>query len=259
MLRVADIHFTYPKGPEVIRGMSFDVKSHEILGILGPNGSGKTTLLNLMLGLLTPNSGHIQLGNSALASLSYQEKAQQIAHVPQTDGISLNYRVWDIVMMGRQPYQKIFGFDSTEDCRQAQAAIAATQISALQNRPIQTLSGGERRRVMIARALAQDTPLMLLDEPTAHLDIHYQLEIAALLANLRDQRDRSIIMTLHDINLASLYCDRILLLSEGRVHALGTPRELITPEMIEEVFSARVAVEHDDQGRPYYRPLRIEP
>lgn len=259
MIRIDNVSFAYDKGPQILHDISFNVDGNEILGILGPNASGKTTLLNLMLGLLNPDEGCIKLDDENIHLYSHQERARLVSHVPQQDGISLNYRVWDIVMMGRQPYQKIFGFDSEQDCQQANEAIEATELGALKDRPIQTLSGGERRRVLIARALAQNTNLMLLDEPTAHLDIHYQLEIADLLVRLRDQRQRTIIMTLHDINLASLYCDRILLLSEGRIRALGTPRELITPEIIDEVFGAKVAVEYDNQGRPYYRPLRIEP
>ena len=212
-----------------------------------------------MLGLLTPAAGSVSLRDQGLTQLSRADIARAITHVPQTDGIELDFAVWDVVMMGRQPYQSFFGFDSSEDRRLGEAALAATETEALRDRSIQSLSGGERRRVLIARALTQNTPIMLLDEPTAHLDIHYQLEICELLARLcRDQNDqqRTIVMTLHDINLAALFCDRILLLRNGTIDRIGTPPEVITKESIQQVFRADVAVEQDDAGRPYYRLLR---
>lgn len=254
MITLNNVHFQYPKGPPVLQGLSLDVPSPEILGILGPNGSGKTTLLNLMLGLFTPTAGTVCLNGQSLRQMNRQDIACQMAQVPQLDGIELDFSVWDVVMMGRQPYQKFFGFDSPEDCAQVNSALQATETSHLKERPLQSLSGGERRRVLIARALAQNTPILLLDEPTAHLDIHYQLEICELLLRLRQQQQRSIIITLHDINLASLYCDRILLLAEGRIEALGTPEQVITQASIARVFGATLVIERDAQsGRPYYR------
>jgi iron complex transport system ATP-binding protein len=257
MIQLKNIHFTYPDGPKVLEGVSFDVRPHEILGVLGPNGSGKTTVLKLMLGLLTPTAGSIELNKHPLKQLSHQDIAQRICHVPQTDGIELDFTVWDIVMMGRQPYQRLFGFDSAEDRHLALAALEATETESLNERSIQSLSGGERRRVLIARALVQNTASMLLDEPIAHLDIHYQLEISELLLRLRNERKRSIVVTLHDINLASLYCDRILLLSDRKIYGIGKPDEVISESSIKDVFGAAVAVEYDEEsGRPYYRLLR---
>lgn len=257
MIELHNIHFTYPGGPNVLKGVSFDVRPHEILGVLGPNGSGKTTLLKLMSGLLKPDSGSNMFLDKSISEMSYRDIARKISFVPQTDGIELNFSVWDIVMMGRQPYQRLFGFDSQKDREIAEAALQATETEHLKERPIQELSGGERRRVLIARALVQDTATMLLDEPTAHLDIHYQLEICELLFKLRDKKQRSIVMTLHDINLASLYCDRILLLSDGKIHSLGKPNDVISEDSIANVFRTAVSVEQDTQsGRPYYRLLR---
>jgi iron complex transport system ATP-binding protein len=257
VIQLDDIHFSYPNGPKVLEGVSFDVKPHEILGILGPNGSGKTTLLNLMSGLLIPNKGSVTLSKQTLTGMPHREIAKKISHVSQTDGINLDFSVWDVVMMGRQPYQSLFGFDSANDRQTALAALKATETSSLKERSILTLSGGERRRVLIARALAQDTATMLLDEPTAHLDIHYQLEICELLLKLRSEQKRSIVVTLHDINLASLYCDKILLICDRRIYGIGRPNEVISEESIMNVFGAAVAVNKDEaSGRPYYRLMR---
>lgn len=257
MLSARDIHFTYPHGPEVIKGLNCEIKPGEILGILGPNGSGKTTLLHLMSGLLEAQSGSIELDNRPLNQLSRREIAQQISLVPQSDSIQLPFTVWDVVLMGRQPYQGFFSFDSEKDRSAAERALIATESMNLRTRSIQELSGGERRRVLIARSLAQAAPIMILDEPTAQLDIRYQLEICELLRNLRDSQDRSIIVTLHDINLAAMYCDRIMLLHQGSSFLTGTAEEVITVNAIEQVYGVRASVERDDESEyPYFRLLR---
>jgi len=257
MLSARDIHFAYPHGPQVIKGLDCEIRAGEILGILGPNGSGKTTLLHLMSGLLEAQTGTIQLGAQSLTQLSRREIAQQISLVPQSDQIQLPFTVWDVVLMGRQPYQGFFSFDSESDRDAANQALEATETMDLRSRSIQELSGGERRRVLIARSLAQAAPIMILDEPTAQLDIRYQLEICELLRNLRDQKDRSIIVTLHDINLAAMYCDRILLLHEGCSFLSGPPQDVISAEAIEQVYGVRVTVKTDaDSQRPYFRLLR---
>ncbi len=260
MIEINDIHFQYPDGPKVLHGLSFEVRSQEILGILGPNGSGKTTLLNVMSGLLSPDAGNVMLDEQSIASMHRSAIAQQIAHIPQSDGIELDFSVWEIVMMGRQPYQSFFGFDSPEDCEFVEHALKATETFHLKERSIQSLSGGERRRVLIARGLAQNTPSMLLDEPTTHMDIHYQGEICELLLRLCNEQQRAIVMTVHDINLAALYCDRILLLSEGRIEGIGTAAEVITQDAIDRVFNAAVIIDQDPQTqRPYYRHRRQAP
>lgn len=254
MLISNSIHFSYPKGPEVIRGIDCQVREGEILGILGPNGSGKTTFLHLLAGLYVPQAGEVRLNGRDLKSYSCRDIAQHVSLVEQSHEIRLPFSVWDVVLMGRQAYQPWFGFDSREDRRIAEEALVATNTHPLRHRVITELSGGEQRRVLIARALAQNTPVMIYDEPTSQLDIRYQLEICELLQRLRDKQCRSIIVTLHDINLAALYCDRLLLLQEGTVVSQGTPQEVITSENLAGVYGVRVSVDTDAASdRPFFR------
>ena len=260
MLSAQNLHFAYHTGPEVIRGLSCDLAAGEIVGIIGPNGSGKTTLLHLLAGLLHPAMGTISVSNDDIQSLSRREIAQRMALVAQRDEIHLPFPVWDVVLMGRSAHQRFFSFDSATDRTIAERALQATASTDLKDRPITELSGGERRRVLIARALTQQTPILILDEPTSQLDIRYQLEICELLRRLCDEEERSIIVTLHDMNLAALYCDRIIMLDQGRTAASGTAREVLTQEMIARVYGVEVAVEQDAQsGRPQLRLQRKVP
>lgn len=241
----------------MIRGLECELHEGEILGILGPNGSGKTTLLHLLAGLSTPQQGEIRLNGRALDTYNRREMAQQISLVEQSHEIRLPFSVWDVVLMGRQAYQPFFGFDSQEDRLIAEQALRATNSFSLRHRAVTELSGGEQRRILIARALAQNTPLMIYDEPTSQLDIRYQLEICELLQELREEQSRSIIVTLHDINLASLYCDRLLLLQDGRVAYRGTPQEVMTSENLARIYGVRVSVGSDGvNGRPFFRLQR---
>lgn len=254
MISAHNLYFAYPNGPEVIRGVDCQLHEGEILGILGPNGSGKTTLLHLLAGLFTAQSGEVRLRDRPLTDYNCREIAQQVSVVEQSHEIRLPFSVWDVVLMGRQAYQPFFGFDSPEDRRIAEQALIATNTLSLRDRTITELSGGEQRRVLIARALAQHTPIMIYDEPTSQLDIHYQLEICELLQQLRDTQGRSILVTLHDINLASLYCDRLLLLRDGEILYRGTPEEVITTDNLARVYGVHVSVGTDGAtGRPYFR------
>ncbi len=253
-LQATQLQFAYPESPPVIRNISLELAAGEIVGILGPNGSGKTTLLSLLAGLLAPKSGTILLKSQDLATMSIRERAFQLSFVPQTDTITLPFSVEEIVAMGRQPHHGFFGFEKMADQAAVTQALEQTNCTELRTRSLQSLSGGERRRVILARALAQATPLILLDEPTAHLDIHYQIEVCDLLSQLREQAQRGILITLHDINLAALYCDRILLLQEGEVRAAGNPNEVITADHLHAVFGVEVIVEIDPQtNRPFCR------
>jgi iron complex transport system ATP-binding protein len=261
MIALNNIFFAYPHGPSVLEDISLNVNEGEILGILGPNGSGKTTLMHLMAGLLEPVAGVIELsggatGRSPLQSLSREQIAKHIALVPQKESIHLPFSVWDIVMMGRQPYQNLFGFESAADRTIAEESLRLTESYALKERSIQELSGGERRRVLIARALAQKTRVLILDEPTAHLDLHFQKEICDLLVKLKSD-NRCIVVSLHDINLAALYCDRIVLLSDRKVYSQGSVDSVITQENLQAVYQVALHVDKDAQsGIPYCRPLK---
>lgn len=257
MLRAEGLTFAYSQDVSVIQDISFELQDGEIFGIIGPNGSGKTTLLSLIAGLLTPQSGKVLLYGKTLSDTTNYERSRQLAFVSQSDAITLPFSVGEIVLMGRQPFQKFLGFETAEDFKAADDALQLTECLHLKNRSIQSLSGGERQRVILARALAQETPLILLDEPTAHLDIRYQFEICEVLHRLSQEEKRSIIVTLHDINLASLYCDRLLLLHNGKIHAHGRPQEVVTSENMATVYGVEVDISVDSETkRPYCRLLR---
>jgi iron complex transport system ATP-binding protein len=252
MLKISHVDFNYDQGPHVLSDVSFDIESGQIVGILGPNGSGKTTLLHVIAGLLKPKRGNVSINNEILHSFSAKERAKQIALVLQDDHLSLPFVVRDVVAMGRAPYQSLFSFDSSHDLGVVQSAIKATGIDGLDERSIIELSGGEQRRVFIARALAQETPLLLLDEPTAHLDIRYQLEIFSLCRTLASE-GRTMIITVHDINMASMFCERIILLKDGKLHSAGRPSEVITSDILQDVYGIQAIIKKDSHDRPYCR------
>lgn len=255
-LQIEGLHFDY-EGAEVIKGISFNVKSREIIGILGPNASGKTTLLKNIAGLLRPRSGQVLIQGRNVIHHSQRELSRAIAFVPQEEESFLPFSAEQVVLMGRAPYLSTWGFEGEKDRIKAREAMEATRIVPLRERSLHDLSGGERQRVILARALAQDSPILLLDEPTSHLDIRYQTEIMELCADLNRQKNITLVITLHDINLASLYCHRLLLLKEGAVIAQGTPEEVITEKNLREAFGAEVAVGlHKESGLPYYLPVR---
>lgn len=244
-LKIKNISYLYPhSSQEALKDISFEISSGEIIGILGPNGAGKTTLLKILTGLLKPSQGEVFLEEKNLHALSSRERAQQMAYVPQQEEIFLPFSVEQIVLMGRAPYLGhnlgLMGFESDQDHEIAEQSMKKTDIWSLRHRSLHELSGGEKQRVFIARALAQETPFLLLDEPTAHLDLRYQMEILKLIVSL----NKKIIMTLHDINLASLFCQKILFLKEGQCHSLGSPGESVTQETIKKIYNLDMDIHH---------------
>lgn len=252
MLKVKNLVCGYPFG-FTLKDISFEVKRKEFLGIIGPNGSGKTTLLKTISKILKPMEGEIILDGKNIESMSFRELARKIAVVPQVSNVEFGISVEEFVLLGRTPYRKLFQFLETKSDEDiALNAMELTEISALKERPIIDLSGGERQLASIARALAQQPQLMLLDEPTAHLDIAHQVRIMDLLRKLNEENSLTVIAVLHDLNLASEYCDRILLMREGRLHSIGKPEEVMTYPTLEEVYNTLVVVEKSPiSGRPY--------
>jgi iron complex transport system ATP-binding protein len=235
----------------VLQDFNLEVREGEILGIIGPNGSGKTSLLKLMTGLLLPQAGCLRLRGQDLAKLDARALAHQAAVVPQENHVLFPFTVAEIVLMGRFVHQNGWGWDSPEDLRIARNAIQVMALEPVVDRTFQQLSGGERQRTIIARALAQQTPILLLDEPTAFLDIKHQLEIYATLSRLNQDRSVTIVVVSHDLNLASQYCDRLLLLHEGRAFCTGTPAEVLTVEHLEIVYGCVVLIDqHPETGMP---------
>jgi iron complex transport system ATP-binding protein len=235
----------------VLEDFSFEVREGEILGIIGPNGSGKTSLLKLMAGLLRPQAGRITLGDQELAQLTPRALARRTAVVPQENHVLFPFTVAEVVLMGRFVHQNGWGWESADDLRIARAVIRLMDLESVAQRTFQELSGGERQRTIIARALAQQAPILLLDEPTAYLDIKHQLEIYATLRRLNQDRGVTIVVVSHDLNLASQYCHRLLLLHEGRAFRTGSPTEVLTIEHLRIVYGCEVLIDqHPEAGTP---------
>jgi iron complex transport system ATP-binding protein len=256
VLSAEDVFYRYQDG-DILRGISLNLRSGEILAVLGPNASGKTTLLKNLAGILRPRSGRVRIEGRDLASLPMKERARVIAFVPQNEEPFLDFPVEQVVLMGRAPYVGFWGFESGEDRTRAREAMERTDTWALRDRSLGELSGGERQRVILARALAQEAKVLLLDEPTSHLDVRYQKELLDLCSALNAQKGLSLIMTLHDLNLAALYAHRLILIQDGRVARAGTPDETLTPESIAQVFGLSMRVLRDEKtGLPSCVPIR---
>lgn len=229
----------------LLRDISFKVKKGEFLGIIGPNGSGKTTLLRAITKVLRPEKGEIILDEKDINHYGFKELAQKIAVVSQyVNSFGLNLTVREYVFLGRIPFRSRFQMlETKQDKEIINQSLAITGILNLAQRPIVEMSGGERQCVIIARALAQEPQLLLLDEPTTHLDIGHQVKILDLIKRLNKERHLTVIIILHDLNLASEYCERLLLLKDGRIYRIGSPEEVLTYSIIEEVYGTLVVVE----------------
>jgi iron complex transport system ATP-binding protein len=235
-------------GRPVLHDVSLDVPPGARLGILGPNGSGKTTLLKLLAGVLSPASGSVVLDDEPLARLSRRAIAQRVAMVPQETHPAFEYTVLELVLMGRYPHLGAFEVESAADVAIAHASLAATGTEAFASRLFSTLSGGEKQRVVIASALAQQARVLLLDEPTASLDPAYQLEIAELLRALHRERGIALVLSTHDLNLAAAVCDRLVLVRDGRIIASGPTGEVLTGERIASLYGIDAEVRFHERA-----------
>ena len=241
----------------VLEGLTFDIQAGEILGVVGPNGSGKTSLLKLLAKVLRPNAGDMTLFGRDLATMPQGEAAKTIAFVPQESPQVFAFTVMETVLMGRYPHHRGttwtagFSWESAEDVLIAEQAMHYTDITHLAARSVMDLSGGERQRCMIARALAQAPKVLLLDEPTAFLDLQHQIAIGAIVRRLKEERGLTVVLVSHDLNLASQYCDRILMLKGGTLFRLGTSQEVIDVDILRAVYGCDVLVDrHPESGVP---------
>lgn len=251
-IQVDNLTFAYPRIP-VLRDLSFTVASGSLLAILGPNGSGKTTLLHLLAGLLTPQFGSIRIANHALVSLSVMQRAKTFSVVRQEYLPAFDFTVYETVLMGRTARLGLFGFESTADRLSVTQALRDTDTLDLADRRLNQLSSGQRQRVFIARALAQDTPILLLDEPTAFLDIRHQLAIFDLLSELKTKFSKTLLLVTHDLNLAAQYADTILYLGPDQASFIGPVSQAMTDHRIESFFGVR-GFSGCLSGRPFFIP-----
>ena len=253
------VEFAYGRTP-ILSGIELSIARGSITGVLGPNGTGKTTLVRLASAALRPSAGRIALFGDDLATLPARERARRVAVVPQETHPVFEFTVDEIVRMGRAPHLGLLGIEGPRDRKIARESMELCEVAYLSGRSFRALSGGERQRVLLARALAQEARLLLLDEPTAFLDLKHRLAVYALLGRLHRERELSVVVVSHDINLAARHCDRLVLLRCGAVAADGTPEEVLRPEPIRSVYEVDVEIRTDpSSGRPFVIPLSPSP
>jgi iron complex transport system ATP-binding protein len=226
----------------VLNEINLELAPGEVLGLIGPNGAGKTSLIRAISGLLKPNSGSIQLDGRDLSSISEMERAHQLAVVPQSGQLPPAFTVWECVALGRTPYLNWLGQLGAKDRAKVEWALEVSEIAALKDRRAGELSGGEQQRILLARALAQDCPILLLDEPTAHLDLHHQVALLNLVARMAAEQKLAVLLAMHDLNLAALYADRLALLVDGKIRSIGTPPEVLTTENLQNAYQVPLSV-----------------
>lgn len=246
------------EGRALVQGASLAVEPGTLVGVLGPNGAGKSTLLRLASGLIPASSGSVLLDGRPLTAHSRRQVARRIAFVPQDTHVEFDFTAFEIALMGRNCRLSRFQAPGQEDRQAVRRAMQWTGALDLAERSIVTLSGGERQRVFLARALATESAFVALDEPTANLDIEHALSFLSLARTLVEREGRGILMAMHDLNLALRFCDRIVLLDNGRIAALGTPHETLQPARIRSVFRVDAELLHSAAGAPAYlfNPLR---
>ena len=243
IISLRDVGFSYPGRTLSMDGVTLAVERGEMVAIVGPNGAGKSTLLRLMSGFLAPSRGVAECCGGNPRRLRRREFAQRVAFVGLQTQLGFPYTVLEVVLMGRAPHVEGFRLESDEDLAAAERAMAATSTTALAERQFDTLSSGERQRVCIARALAQEPELLLLDEPGAFLDIRQTTAVYGILRRLNRGRGTTVVAVLHDLNLVSLYFDRVVMMKAGKVHAAGRPADVLTYQNVRDVFETDVYVD----------------
>jgi ABC-type cobalamin/Fe3+-siderophores transport system ATPase subunit len=257
LVEFVDVAFAYPqpgrrgRGGFSLAGVSFAIAEGEVFGVIGPNSAGKTTLLRLLTRVVAADRGEVRVDGRPVRRLAHAELARQIAVVPQDAPRPFPFSVEQLVLMGRYPHAPGRFFESEADRAQADVAMEATGVRHLAALPLEQLSGGERQRAMLARALAQQPRLLVLDEPTSHLDLRYQVETATLLQQVNAERGMTVLLVSHDLELVAEICDRLLLLGGGRVARVGAPADVLQREILEAVYGCAVAVDvNPKSGRP---------
>lgn len=236
-LQIDDLSFSYAE-QKIIENIHLHVDRGEIVGIIGPNGSGKSTVLKNVYRALRPKSGTLQLDGENLLTMNIKKSALKVGVMGQENTVPFDFNVEDIVAMGRSPHKKLFDGDTKADKTIIHKALAQVGLQDKAKRSYKNLSGGEKQRVLLARVLAQQTDFLIMDEPTNHLDIYYQLQMFDLIRGL----GVTVLAAIHDLNMAALYCNRLYVLKAGRLHSMGTPEEVFTPEVILDVYGVRTDI-----------------
>jgi iron complex transport system ATP-binding protein len=240
MLKIQNLSASY-NSRQILHDISLDIQSGEVLALIGPNGAGKSTLIRAVSGVI-PYTGKVSANGDDFASLSPIQRAKYIATVPQAVSMPPAYTVWETVLLGRTPYLGFLGQVSEKDEEIARQSLERVSALPFAGRRVGELSGGEQQRVLLARALCQSTPILLLDEPTAHLDLQYQVGLLELVSELAHKDNLAVLVALHDLNLAAHYADRIVLMVAGNIKATGTPQEVLQPELIADAYCLPVQV-----------------
>ena len=241
MLRIENLSAAYGSR-QVLKGVSLEVDSGEVVALIGPNGAGKTTLVRAASGIVPVQAGIVRTNGHNLLLLSPMQRARFLAVVPQAAAMPPAYSVWETVLMGRTPYLNFLGHASAKDEAIVRSSLEKVDALGLAERRVGELSGGEQQRVLLARALAQSTPILLLDEPTVHLDLQHQVGLMETVRGLAHTDHLAVLIALHDLNLAARYADRVTLLVKGEIQAAGTPRQVLTPEAISNAYHLEVQV-----------------
>jgi iron complex transport system ATP-binding protein len=251
MISIRNISAAY-SATEVLQSVSLELARGEVLGLIGPNGSGKTSLIRAISAGLKTSAGSILIDGNDLHSLSDSERARLMAVVPQSAQLPPAFTVWECASLGRTPHLSWLGHMGPRDEAHVEYALKATETWSLKDRRVGELSGGEQQSVLLARALAQDCPALLLDEPTAHLDLHHQVSLLELVHKLAHEQNLAVLIAMHDLNHAALYADRVALLVGGSVRATGTPREVLTVELLQNAYQVPLLIHpHPESGAPW--------
>jgi len=254
MLKIQNLSVYYGKR-QVLHDIQLEVHSGEVVALIGPNGAGKSTLIRSISGVVPIRSGIIKVNDTDVTSLSSMQRAQQIAVVPQAVSMPPAFTVWETALLGRTPYLNFLGQTSSRDEAVARLALEQVDASHLVESRMDEISGGEQQRVLLARALAQDTPILLMDEPTTHLDLPHQIDLLKLIKKQAREKNLTVLVALHDLNLASLFADRIAIVENGLLCVAGSPQETLTSEILRSVYHMQVhVIAHPETGVPLIIP-----
>ncbi|HGO9422646.1 MULTISPECIES: ABC transporter ATP-binding protein [Bacillus cereus group] len=256
-MEIKNVTFSYDNVTNRLKSVSSEIEIGKITTIIGPNGCGKSTLLSVMSRNHTPSSGEVILDGKAISEYKPKEFARKLAVVHQQNEAPADITVEKLISFGRMPYKNIFSPQTDEDREAIERALVCTNLQSKRDKPIYALSGGERQRVWIAMTLAQNTPMLFLDEPTTYLDIYYQLEILELVKELNEVHGLTIVMVLHDINQAIRYSDHIIVMKDGEIITKGNPNDVITEEMVKAIYGVDVIVKQDEDTGLYMVPMGI--